>query len=332
MDWSGNGTTNGGSVRLTSGGKLQLFNDVTDTQIGSDSAMTVAVDTWYALELSVLINTGATDTLEARVDGTSIASGTSLSLTDTLSDVARLRLGVLTSTTSFSVYFDDFAINADVGAQQLSWPTVDGTYGSTKNKIVAGLPISDSVVGSWTGGAGGTTNLFDAVDNAAPAGTASETDTTQIENAINGGGTNYVANMQDYTTAGVPSGATIAVLMGYCSHGEDATSGAKTGQYKAASNPSGTFKTFTFGGDGGALGTWPTNWKDTNFVEYSPSVTLGTSPTFELDKTDTGTTVASVCFMGYQVQYNEASATEDLLLQSRRTINQSRLISRASYH
>lgn len=280
--------------------KIELLDVVNSVDQGA-SAATVTTDTWYTLELSCLINSGASDdSIEGRLDGVSIASVSSLTLGTTAP--IRVETGWLATPGSGNklCYLDDLIINDDQGASNNSWPGVS-------EKIVYSKPTADSQVGSWTGGAGGTTNLFDAVDNIPPAGTATETNTTQIENNINGGGTNYIATLQSYATAGVPTGATINAVQAFCIHGEDAASGVKTGQVKVASNPSGSFVAFTFGEPGGgALGTFPNGWGGRWTAENEPSVAFGTAPTIELDKTDTGTAVASVCSLGLYIGYTEA--------------------------
>src|SRR5882724_4703200 len=48
------------SVRITPGGKLRLYNG--STQIGSDSALTVAVNTWYMVEMKLNVPTGGGST------------------------------------------------------------------------------------------------------------------------------------------------------------------------------------------------------------------------------------------------------------------------------
>lgn len=301
LRWANSGTTFMCSLRLTSAGKVQLFNDVAATQVGSDSAATVAVNTWYTFELSCKISSGsADDDIEGRLDGTSIAASTGLTLGTAVLHIVDCGWIVSPGSGSKQAYADDLIVNDNQGAANNTWPGVD-------EKIVYCKPISDSQVGSWTGGAAGTTNLWEAVNNIPPIGTATETDLTQIENNVNGGGTNYIATLQSYTTAGVPAGATIKAVQVLCAHGEDIATGAKTGQVKVASNPAGAFKTFTFGDDIGALNTWPQTWRGRwTAGEDNPSVTLGTSPTIELDKTDTSTRVASVCALGLYVGYTEA--------------------------
>jgi len=200
--------------------------------------------------------------------------------------------------------FDDWATNDNNGADQNSWPGA--------GSVVLCKPISDSQDGSWTGGAGGTgIDLSLAVSSTPPVGTAAETNTTQIE-SVDSSGDNatdeYRANLTTYTDAGIGASDTINVLHPLINHGEDVSTGTKTGSFGLQSNPSQTYATFTFGDDVGGLGTFPTNWRTKlSSPVYSPSVTKGSSPVLAVRKTDTGTRVASVDFMGLNVEYVPAA-------------------------
>src|SRR5262245_17483984 len=171
------GTGNAASARLSSGGKLQLFNDVAGTQIGSDSAATLTTGVWYRIELSLLSASGTADAVELRLDGTTVASGSGLALNDATT-VGFAAGWVAAPGANLVSHLDDYALNDSTGASQNSWPG-DG-------KVVALLPTADNARASlWTGGAGGTTSLFEAVNNAPPVGvaSASATNTSQVEHA-----------------------------------------------------------------------------------------------------------------------------------------------------
>lgn len=291
------------SVRLTAAGKVQLWNDAgAPAQIGSDSSATVVADgsSWYRLEVALTLNGSSQITnVELRLDGAVVASG---AVTAILGSTHRCGW-VSAPGASKVLYCDDVAINDSLGSDQASWPG-DG-------KVVLLKPISDGQRGSWTGGAGGTTNLWDAVDNTPPIGTASETNSTQIENADtspDNATDEYRPNLTTYTDAGVGASDTINVVQAFCNHGEDVATGTKTGKFRIESNPAQTaYDTFTFGDDVGALGTWPSNWKwKLGTPEYSPSPTLGASPQIALRKTDTGNRVGSVAFLGMYVDYTPA--------------------------
>jgi len=298
-------------ARLTSGGKLQLFFN--GSQVGSDSAATITTGQWYRIEVSATWNGSAQITAsELRLDGTTVASN---------SGQAQAASGNIATNIGFEgtmgsnivCYVDDVAINDSSGANQNSFPG--------EGNVVLLLPTSDNSRGSWTGGAGGTTNLFDAINNTPPIGTASETNLTQIENTVSGATTpNGDFNMTTYAAAGIGASDVINCLTMIIAHGEDVATGTKTGTFKIVSNPdSGTAdnigqgNTQQFGPSaGGALGTYPTGWvAQMGAPVYNPSVTVGTAPVARITKTDTGTRVASACFMGIYVDYTPAPpATE----------------------
>ena len=306
------GTATGGdnqvSARLTSAGKLQLWNDTAGTQIGSDSAATIAIDTWYRVEMFVDIDGSSQMVGTAlRLDGIEVASGSFAALFVG----AQFMAGWIDAPGASKVmYADDFAANDSSGAVNNSWPG--------EGRVVRLLPVSDSQRGSWTGGAGGTTNLWDAVNNVPPIGTASETNLTQIESTDSSGDNatdEYRAAMTTPTDAGVPAGATINALSAYIWHGEDVNTGTKTGSF-GWHTPSTAYSTFTFGNNLGALGTWPAvEWvAETPSAQTldQPSLALGSNPIMAVRKTDTGTRVASVCAMYAYLDYTEAAVVANV--------------------
>lgn len=264
---------------------------------------------WYCLEISWIIGTGAgDDSLDLRLDGALLYSATGLSIGTSVGAGCSVAIGSMQAGAAglANVYIDDFALNDDQGsAPHNTWPD--------EGSIVLLRPTADAQRGSWTGGAGGTTNLWDALDNQPPAGTASETDTTQIENA-DGSADNatdeYRATMQTYAAAGIGPSDTIRFVQAIVMHGEDVATGTKTGSVLIASNPAqGAADTFTFGDNAGALaqiGTLATtnNWRTKLGTPVNtPSVTLSTAPEVHLRKTDTGTRVVAVCGLGIYVEY-----------------------------
>lgn len=183
-------------------------------------------------------------------------------------------------------------------------------------RVVLLKPIADVQRGSWTGGALGTTNLWDAIDNIPPIGTATETNFTQIESSDSTGANSsdeYKVSFASYATAGVTVGSTINAVQLINSNGEDVATGTKTGIMELRSNPGAgagapaSSNSFVFGNNYGALGTWPALWsRALGSVVANPTVVLGTSPQAALLKTDSGTRVASICFMGLVVDWSPA--------------------------
>ena len=290
------------SVNLRSNGVLRFMRGSPAVQVGSDTA-SLSLNTWYRIELYMKTDVGATDEVEMRLDGITVGSATSLTLSD--SSVSIFQLGWVASGpgANRSIYYDDMAINNNVddgSGLQNSWPG--------PGKIVLLKPISDVQAGTWTGGAGGTTNLFDAIDNTPPLGTSSETNLTQIENvdtSPDNSTDEYRATMTSYFDAGIGGEDEIVLVQPLVDSGEDAGAGTKTGSFAILSNPTqATVDTFTAGANAGALGTWPSNW-DTQWgaAQSSPIVDVSTSPVMALRKTDTGNRVLSVDFMGIYVEY-----------------------------
>lgn len=195
-------------------------------------------------------------------------------------------------------YYDDVVAASDPG---------DILY--YDSKLVLLLPISDNQRGSWTGGAGGTTNLYDAINNVPPIGTATETNLTQIESADSSGNNStdeYRINMSTYSSAGI--GTLNTILRSYIEvfHGEDVQTGTKTFSFGVFSNPAGSLSTsIDVAPTSGALATFPTAWFRSSSVElldYS-AVDVNSSPVINLRKTDTTTRVVSICAVYMYVEY-----------------------------
>lgn len=287
------GTTSILDVRITSAGDIEFCSTNAHTTLSSDS---IATNTWYRVEIRGKIGAGATDEVQFLLDGAEEYFSTGLTITDTAP--SRIRFGWEDAPGANKVlYVDDVALNDDTGTDQSGWPG-DGQW-------VCLFPISDNNRGGWTGGSGGTTNLWDAVDNAPPTGTATETDTTQIESATNSASDPADFNMTSYSTAGLVAGDIIRLVTMSIVHGEDIATATKTGSFTIVSNPAlGSTPTFTFGDDAGALGTYPTTWgQDSSSPLYHPAVTLGTSPVARVTKTTASTRVGSVAQMAIGVEY-----------------------------
>lgn len=300
--------SNGLSARLTTGGKLQLFNNLSGLQVGSDSAATIATGTWYRIEISVTISAAPQLTAgELRLDGATVATVSGLTHTIPTQVVS----GWTSAPGANKVcYVDDVALNDNSGANQNTWPG-DG-------RIVLLKPISDSAVGaSWTDDAAGTTNIWDAVTNTPPAGIADTTSGSGLHQIRNAGSnsSSYDANLTSYTTAGVGATDTVNVLVPLTATGAPVVTGAKTGSLGIASNPTIANIAFVHGGtaaanfwSGAAAGTYLTNWKwEVGTVTYAPSVTLGTSPVARVTITGgTAARIAMVCAMFMYVDYTPA--------------------------
>jgi len=263
-----------------------------------NSSTVVATGEWVRVELRVKVAAGAADEVELKINGTSVITQTGLSRTDSW-PYDCLAIGYLGSG---GVYLDDIAENDDQGSFQNSWP------GS--GRVVLLVPTSDSQRGSWTGGVGGTTNLWEAVNNKPPIGTASETDTSQIESVDTSGDNatdEYRGTLQAPTAVGVSSVLDALVLAQVSVwHGEDSSTGTKTGSVGFQASPvQASWDTFTYG-NGSALGTWPTNWSMTiGTAQDLTGQSVSATPVLAVRKTDANAEVVSICAFGAYVEFYE---------------------------
>lgn len=281
MLW-GDNRAGGLIINLNSNGTLEL------SMVGSatSTSSTALTDTsrWYLIDIKIV-----SGSQEVKIDGVSEMT------TSAAGAANRMRFGAEdTVAATYTAYFDDYA-RSDTGF-----------IGAGKVNLL--LPISDdSRSTEWTGGAGGTTNLWDAVNNIPPTGTATETNLTQIEHA--GGATGaYVANMTAYSTIGIAASDVINGVYPFIWTGEDSATGDKLLTFNLSLNPI-TEAVIAFNvadSVSGALGTWPTGWWVTSGISGGSPSNL-TSPKMAVSRPETATRVASVCFMGIYVDYTPAS-------------------------
>lgn len=271
-------------LRLTSTGTIEYFDGA--SVIGTSAAL--SLDTWYWIGY----------VSEVSITGPLLAIGGTTAVTGTSGLTASGDIGFSgTEASAVDAYFDDIVR--------------DDAALLAPSKVVLLVPISDNSRTNWTAGAGGTTNLWDAVDNKPPVGvaSASETDTTNIESASNTGTANYIANLTTYTTAGIVAGDTVLAIRLIVQTGEDISTGTKTGSFESTGNPVIASTTISSFGTG-AHGTSPTTWNFSgSAVSSLPAVTLGSSLTMKVIKTNTGTRTACIDFMGALVAYTPAVAS-----------------------
>lgn len=295
------GGVNAQCLWLDTDGKLTLGTGNSTRETTSTNALT-ADGLWHLIEFDAgwLVGAGK----RVFVDGVEWASN----VLGTPVAEHVLRIGVQQATATADLYFDD-VICDDASISLLSdW------------KVIWLPVISDNAINTWTGGAGGTSNLFDAVNNVPPVAlvAGSDTNTSQILCTTNPG-TAYDANVQSYTTAGLTAGDTLIALHALAVHGEGVATGTKTGTVEIVSNPAAATRTFDYGDNAGQATTYPVLWKAApSVVVASPSVTLGTSPVVRVAKTDTGTREAHVAWLGIYVAYTPGVAAPALA--TRRTL------------
>jgi len=260
--------------------------------------------------MSLTIGTGAIDAAELLIDGISIGSASSLTLTDTFPTVCSIGGGSVSGAaiTSSDHYFDDFAFNDSTGGNQNTWPG--------NGRVVLLLPISDNArTAGWVGGAGGTTNLWDALNNTPPLGVADTgTNTSQIRDATAEASASYDANLSTYASAGITGDNQINCVIPIVATAAPVTTSAKQGLIGMASNPAITTVALGPAGTSGAFwsgvaaNTYPTGWKwSLGTTTYSPAVTLTSSPVARITQVTSSTRIADVCFLGLYVDFTPKS-------------------------
>lgn len=292
-----NGASPTQRLLINSTGTISVAPTTSGASATSSNALTADAQ-WHSIEWDNGYNAGAGSrvyvdgVLWVNADAMAVSAGTNLNF--------GFNAG---STSTFDFYIDDVVAD-DAALNGTLW----GNWKCTWMPVV-----SDSSRGTWTGGAGGTTNLFGALDNIPPVGVAagSDTDTSQIQSASSTGTDAFDANVQSYSTHGIVAGDTIRAVLALTVTGEGVSTGTKTGDVQIVSNPVAGTRTFQYGGDvaSGAVGTYPVRWRGAiSQVANSPSVTLATQPVVRVRKTDTGTREAHVALLGIYVIWSPATS------------------------
>jgi hypothetical protein len=280
------------AIQLGTDGRLRLRRG-DGTFVGSASAI-LSTNTWYRIELSDIITAG-NDTWTFRLDGSEVATETASLASNPAS---QLRWGWVDTPggTNRTIHIDNVILNDSSGSVNNTWVGEQG--------VIALLPAADSSLGNWRDGAGGTTNIFGSVDNIPPTGvaTASSGATNQIENSTSAAANNYDATMQDYLTAGIPSGATITAIQTVVEVGSSSTTGTDTISHSVVSNPAIAAGTATSCDI--VAGTYPTSWNQgVGTMTENPTVTLGTAPVMRVTKNIATTRINSVALMAMVVTF-----------------------------
>lgn len=255
------------------GGVWRLYNN--GTQVGADGPA-VVLDRWQRLEVKQVLNGSSQITdVEIRLDGVTILSASGLTMTNS----PTIFLGALDTwsavATTVTVYFDDWAVNDDQGADQNTWPG--------PGKVVWLRPVSDVARGNWVGGAGGTTNLFAALDNEPPVGVAeaSATNTSQTKVAGTGNNEDLDVTLETYASKGIAEADVVKVVQVFAYGGEGAvTTGTKTGSIGLLNDPVVSAAITSYGSS--AVGTHPSQWLTYSATSYSQPGAKANAPVARL--------------------------------------------------
>jgi hypothetical protein len=183
------------SARLTSGGNLQLWDDVGAAQIGSDSTLALALDTWYRIELYLKIGAGAVDAAELRLldpddlewnAGTTVASGASLTISDTAP--GKLSSGWVDAPgVTADVFLDDVALNDSTGSAQNAWPGpgriiyLAGSFGTYQQGWVSCMNDANKAAVDIRPPAGHADSTSDTARHQIRSGSSSTTPATKMD-------------------------------------------------------------------------------------------------------------------------------------------------------
>lgn len=278
------------NVRLSSTGTLQAY--LQNGNLGSASSAIFASPGWHWVGVRMVTGTGV-DWLQ--IDGVAYCNEPSAITVTTRSSVFGCWL---TEASAIDVYIDDL-IHDNAGFLAAS-------------NVDTALPISDNSRTAVTTNSGGTTNLWDCVNNTPPAGVASANEAAAGAVSIlfpASATESYAPNLETYTTLGITAADTILAVQSVIRHGEDVATGTKNGTLGAVTNPTiSDSLAFTFGDDSGAHGAEAGLWV-TKFgtLTTSPSVTLGTSPTLTVSRASESR-VGCIDYMGLLVAWTPSTA------------------------
>ena len=278
------GTAN---IRLTNTGNLAYY--IATTLLGTTNTTPFAATGWHWVGIYDWGGFGLSDLLV--VDGAVLINADP----DSQLTVSTTVIGCSgTEATACDIYIDDVI--------------VDSTNLLAPSKVDIALPISDNTVTGVTTNAGGTTNLWDCVNNTPPAGVASASEAAAGAVSIKypaSATENYIANLETYTTLGIGGFDTILAVQPLVRHGEDSATGTKNLQNVGAlTNPTYGGASAVAGLDGGAHGaeSGANFWTVTSGFLASPSVTLNQSPTIQTSRISEAR-VACIDFMGMMVAW-----------------------------
>ena len=153
------------TIRLTSGGALQLYNSEDAAQVGSDSSA-LDLETWYRIEMTYDSTTLSSTTCAALIDGVEFAAGTvDITATPTI-------FGIFTTAgdATMDIIVDDLAINDTSGSFQTSWPGAE--------HVIALRPNGNGDNSDWGGSDGNSTDNYLLVNEVPPSSTEYVEDNT----------------------------------------------------------------------------------------------------------------------------------------------------------
>ncbi len=299
------------SLRLETTGKLRLYN-AAGTAVGVGTSAALSTGDFHEIGVHFNLPAAGNGTLDLYVDKAAVDTAVSAAIGT--GNGSQLKIGVTNSTNpSATLYFDDLALNDGAGSAPFN------TYPETGYCMLL-RPVSDNAIGgSWqapqTTGAD-VTNIYDAVDNAIPAGVAhSDVDANNLKYVFDAvsEAASYDVNINDYANAGIPAESLIRVVQGMVRVGTSSLTSTNAGVARLVSNPADSADTaIDFEGAGATAGTEYAGWRTYRTEQQvNPSVTRGTQPVLRVRKTTLATRVHMCDFMAVLVEYTNQRITPD---------------------
>lgn len=303
-------TTTGTVVQINmkeTTGEIVVFSNKEAKNLAA-TAFVPTINTWYLFELKVLVPTAGKGKVKfiIRSDaGVVIYESAEFEVELGNLVLTSLSGGHITSAeTKVTVLLDDWAVNDSTGEAQNGFPG--------NGKIVFLKPVTDKAHTGFTGGAGGTTNLWDALNNTPPVGKklAEATDAGQVKSPNNNSTDNIEVELAAYGTpvaeggGGIGAADVVKVALAILRGGQNSTT-ARGMAVQMMSNPA--IAESAQGTAGATAEADPTGWTTmaiTNAATaYSPAVTRLTKPVLRLRRSVASVDTMMADLAGLYVEY-----------------------------
>lgn len=293
-------------VVLETDGNLAVYNmangvDAFGTQLTSTSSFQgpLATGVWHDVLVVWTVQAAGNGSAIVTVDGTGILLGIGNVNAGTTA-WTDLYYGKAVSDGTSTILLDDIAVNDGTGSNENGQPDRAG-------KIVLCKPTADFLRTGFTGGGGGTTNTFDAMNNYPPTGAASPgTNASQNGSANNNATDNIGPVCSSYGADLSASGGGIRdkdviLLVQAMARVGNSTTTSRNADVQGL-NP--TLAAVTQGTGTTAAAAEPTGWTTKKTAPaYLPSVGGATQPVVQVTKKTASTDNLMVDMMGMLVEY-----------------------------
>jgi hypothetical protein len=296
------------SLQITASNEWRVLDANNATLFTSSGASIIVADTWYQVEMELMVPTAGNGTVALRIDGKELfRSDLGVDVNNSVT-TPLFRFGWTGATAPpGTLFLDDMAFNDNQGASQNSW--------CGPGKIVFLKPTAATPGTSWEGpqttGAD-TTNLHDNVDNTPPLGVAhADTDANALRYVFNAASvnSNFDATCATYASNNVRDADWISCVQAVVRASTNSVTGTNDATIRLVSGPADAGDTTINLELSAIAGTEPTGWKSYRTpVLYDPIVGETTAPVVRIAKNTGGSTRAWMAdLMGVLVEYHPSS-------------------------